>query len=591
MRVSFQVRLAAILTGLVVTVVVVSGVLAERGLRDREIAGAELSLRERAGLVREQVAEVPLERGFTKVLQPLAARAAAAANARVTLIGPDGTVVADSDVPTLELHKVQNHADRPEVQAALSGSIGRVSRRSATVGRRLLYLAIPAASESAGVVRLAADLSEVERAVADLRRTLVVAGGIGVVAAVGLALALAHLMVRPLRRLSDAVAAIASGQLERRVSWRTRDEVGRIADGINRIAEELRERLDEATAEKERLSAVLAGMAEGVLVLDAEGRILLANPRLREFFDVPGPLEGRLPLEVIRRADVDEALREAGSGAPVVRELEEVGPRGATLQVHAIGFPAHGERLGTVAVFHDTSELGRLEAMRREFIANVSHELKTPLTAIQGYAETLAAGGLSPEQQRTFLDVILRHGKRLGALIEDILQLSRIESRKLELNIAPVDLAALAQGVLDDLAARLEKKKLSSTVETRGDPEAMADARSLEQVLLNLLDNAIKYTEEGGAITVSVDGEGPRLRVAVEDTGLGIPLADQDRIFERFYRVDRARSREQGGTGLGLSIVKHLVQANGGDVFLDSQLGRGTRISFHLRKASPRRSG
>ena len=589
MRVSFQVRLAAMLTGLVVTVVVVSGVLAERGLRDREIAGAELSLRERAGLVREQVAEVPLERGFTKVLQPLAARAAAAANARVTLIGPDGTVVADSDVPTLELHKVQNHADRPEVQAALSGSIGRVSRRSATVGRRLLYLAIPAASES-GVVRLAADLSEVERAVADLRRTLVVAGGIGVVAAVGLALALAHLMVRPLRRLSDAVAAIASGQLERRVSWRTRDEVGRIADGINRIAEELRERLDEATAEKERLSAVLAGMAEGVLVLDAEGRILLANPRLREFFDVPGPLEGRLPLEVIRRADVDEALREAGSGAPVVRELEEVGPRGATLQVHAIGFPAHGERLGTVAVFHDTSELGRLEAMRREFIANVSHELKTPLTAIQGYAETLAAGGLSPEQQRTFLDVILRHGKRLGALIEDILQLSRIESRKLELNIAPVDVAALARGVLGDLEARLEMKKLSSTVETRGDSEAMADARSLEQVLLNLLDNAIKYTEEGGAITVQVDGEGPRLRVAVEDTGLGIPRADQDRIFERFYRVDRARSREQGGTGLGLSIVKHLVQANGGDVFLDSQLGRGTRISFHLRKASPHRS-
>jgi two-component system phosphate regulon sensor histidine kinase PhoR len=497
----------------------------------------------------------------------------------VTLIGPDGRVVADSDVPTSELPKVQNHADRPEVQAALSGRIGRVSRRSATVGRRLLYLAIPATSQGGGVVRLAADLSEVERAVTDLRRTLVVAGGIGVVAAVGFALALAHLMVRPLRRLSDAVAAIASGQLERRVSWRTRDEVGRIADSINRIAEELRERLDEATAEKERLGAVLAGMVE-----------VLANPRLREFFAVPGSVEGRLPLEVIRRADVDEALREAGSGAPVVREIEEVGPRGVTLQVHAIGFPAHGERLGTVAVFHDTTELGRLEAMRREFVANVSHELKTPLTAIRGYAETLAAGGVSPEQQRTFLDVILRHGKRLGALIEDILQLSRIESRKLDLEMAPVDVAALARGVLADLEARLVEKKLSASVETRGDPQAMADARSLEQILLNLLDNAIKYTEAGGAITVRVDGAGPRLRVTVEDTGLGIPRADQDRIFERFYRVDRARSREQGGTGLGLSIVKHLVHANGGNVFLESQVGKGTRVSFHLRKASPRRA-
>jgi two-component system phosphate regulon sensor histidine kinase PhoR len=590
MRVSFQVRLVAMLTGLVAVVVVVSGVLAERGLRDREIAGVERSLRERAGLVGEQVAAIRLEPGFTPVLQPLASRAAIAANTRVTLIGPDGRVVADSDVPTSELPKVQNHADRPEVQAALSGRIGRVSRRSATVGRRLLYLAIPATSQGGGVVRLAADLSEVERAVTDLRRTLVVAGGIGVVAAVGFALALAHLMVRPLRRLSDAVAAIASGQLERRVSWRTRDEVGRIADSINRIAEELRERLDEATAEKERLGAVLAGMVEGVLVLDAEGRIVLANPRLREFFAVPGSVEGRLPLEVIRRADVDEALREAGSGAPVVREIEEVGPRGVTLQVHAIGFPAHGERLGTVAVFHDTTELGRLEAMRREFVANVSHELKTPLTAIRGYAETLAAGGVSPEQQRTFLDVILRHGKRLGALIEDILQLSRIESRKLDLEMAPVDVAELARGVLADLEARLVEKKLSASVETRGDPQAMADARSLEQILLNLLDNAIKYTEAGGAITVRVDGAGPRLRVTVEDTGLGIPRADQDRIFERFYRVDRARSREQGGTGLGLSIVKHLVHANGGNVFLESQVGKGTRVSFHLRKASPRRA-
>jgi two-component system phosphate regulon sensor histidine kinase PhoR len=590
MRASFQVRLVVMLIGLVAAVVLVSGLLAERGLRSREIAGVERSLRERAGLVREQVARATLDSSSTPELQALATRAALSANARVTLIASDGTVVADSDVPAAELSGVQNHADRPEVQAALSGRVGRVSRRSTTVGRRLLYLAMPAISDGGGVVRLAADLSEVEQAVDDLRRTLLVAGGIGVVAAIGFALALSHLTVRPLRRLSEAVAAIASGQLEQRASWRTRDEVGRIAEGINRIAEELRGRLDEATAEKERLGAVLAGMADGVLVLDGKGRIVLANPRLREFFDVSGPVEGRIPLEVIRRADVDTALREARAGAPVVREIEEVGPRGITLRMHAIGFPSQGERLGTVAVFHDTTELSRLETMRREFVANVSHELKTPLTAIQGYAETLAAGGVSPEKQRTFLGVILRHGKRLGALIEDILQLSRIESQKLELEIGPLDVAALARGVLGDLDARLVQKKLTGTVESQGDPMAMADSRSLEQILLNLLDNAIKYTEDGGSITVRVDGRGPRLRVAVEDTGIGIPPSDQDRIFERFYRVDRARSREQGGTGLGLSIVKHLVQANGGDVFLDSRVDEGTRISFHLRKASPRRA-
>jgi two-component system phosphate regulon sensor histidine kinase PhoR len=577
---SLQLRLAAILVGLVGAVVLVSGFLAEQGLREHVLAGIERSLRRRAALVAEEAAGLPLEVAHRRELQELALRAASAAGARVTLVAPDGVVVADSDVPLSRLPEVENHGDRAEIRAALAGREGRVSRQSRTVGRPLLYLALP--GPRGGVVRLSTDLAEVERAVGELRRTLAVAGLLGMVAALALALGLSHLILRPLRRLGEAVAAIAAGQLERRAPGSRRDEMGRIAEGINRIAEDLRKRLDLATAERERLAAVLAGMAEGVLVLDAAGRTVLANPRLREFFGVRGKVEGRLPLEVIRRAEVDEALREAGCEAPVVHEIEGVGPHALTLRVHAIGFPAQGERLGTVAVFHDISELRRLESMRREFVANVSHELRTPLTAIRGYAETLAGGGVPPERERAFLAVILRHAERLGALIEDLLQLSRIESRELELDLAPVDVAALAAGTLRDLEPRLAERRLSARVEGAGAPPARADRRSLEQILLNLLDNAVKYTEPGGAITVRVESRGAQVRVEVEDTGIGIPRADLPRIFERFYRVDKARSRELGGTGLGLSIVKHLVQAQGGEVDVESELGRGTRVSFTL---------
>ncbi|MEN8181868.1 MAG: ATP-binding protein [Myxococcota bacterium] len=591
MRASLQLRLAGILAGLVAAVVLVSGILAERGLRSRELAGVERSLRERTALVREQVSGWPLDPAHSAQLQPEALRAAEAADARVTLIAADGTVVADSDVPAGALARVENHAARPEVLAALEGRVGRVARRSATVGRRLLYLALPVRGGAGGVVRLAADLSEIERAVSDLRGTLMVAGGVGILAALGFAFGISYLTLRPLRRLSEAVSAIAAGHLERRAPWHTRDEMGRIAEGINRIAEELRENLDETTAEKERLAAVLAGMADGVLVLDAAGRIVLANPRLREFFDIRGGVEGRLPLEAIRRTDVDELLREAGSAAPAVREVEDVGRQRLTLRVYAIGFPAKGERLGTIAVFHDTTEVRRLDSMRREFVANVSHELKTPLTAIRGYAETLAAGGVSPARQKSFLEVILRHSQRLAALIEDILQLSRIESRKLELELAPLDVAEVAFGVLRDLETRTTEKRLSAQLQSEGHCRALADRRCLEQILLNLLDNAIKYTDEGGSITVRVAGEGPRIRLDVEDTGIGIPQSDRARIFERFYRVDRARSRELGGTGLGLSIVKHLAQAQGGEVFVESEVGRGTRISVTLPAAPDRVAG
>jgi two-component system phosphate regulon sensor histidine kinase PhoR len=568
----------------VAVVVLVCGLLAERGLKSREEQRIEQSLRERTLLVREQVAAIPLVAARAPELQAIAQRAARAASARVTLIARDGEVVADSDVPLSELPGVENHALRPEVQGALRGREGRFRRRSATVGRHLLYLAVPEAG--GGAVRLATDLSDVDAAVAELRRTLLAAGALGMLAALALSMLISFFTLSPLRELAEAVSAIAAGNLERRAHWSSADEVGRIAVSINQVAEELKQRLDEATAEQGRLIAVLEGMAEGVLVLDARGRVVLANPQLREFFGIHEKIEGRLPLEVIRHAEVDEALRSTTRRAPVVREVEAAGPRRLNLRLYAVAFPREGPHLGTVAVFHDVTELRRLESMRRDFVANVSHELKTPLTAIRGYAETLASGAVDPPRTRQFLDVIQRNADRLGALIEDILQLSRIESRRLDLEPVPLRVAELAHGILRDLAPRLAEKQLEADVKDEGPVPAHADRRAVEQVLLNLLDNAIKYTDAGGRIVVSVTAAASHVRVEVADTGIGIPAQDLARIFERFYRVDKARSRDMGGTGLGLSIVKHLVHALGGEVFVESELGRGTRVAFTLPRAA-----
>jgi two-component system phosphate regulon sensor histidine kinase PhoR len=284
---------------------------------------------------------------------------------------------------------------------------------------------------------------------------------------------------------------------------------------------------------------------------------------------------------------VDAALAEAlRSAAPVVREIQLGGPNPRHLEMHAVRFPSQGPLLGTVAVFHDVTEIHQLESMRRDFVANVSHELRTPLTAIRGFAETLRSSEVSAEQRRQYLDVILRHADRLTALIEDLLELSRIEGGTRDLALEPVDVGALARSLLQDLKPRLEAGRMTAVVQTGPAPTAaLTDRRALEQVLLNLLDNAIKYSEPGGRIEIALTSSPDGVRIDVSDTGIGIPEADRARIFERFYRVEKARSRDLGGTGLGLSIVKHLVQALDGEVFVASREGKGTTFTLRLPAA------
>jgi two-component system phosphate regulon sensor histidine kinase PhoR len=585
-----QLKLMAALAVLVAVTVLASGYVAERGLRERELARIERSLQERSELVRELVAGIPFEPAATAQLDERVRRAAAASGARVTFIASEGTVVADSDVAPVDLVRVENHGEREEVRAALEGRVGRSARPSETVGRRLLYLAVPLApGPDAGVVRLAVNLEEIEADVADLRRELMLASLIGFAAALALSFLLSWITVRPLSEMREALGAIARGDLGQRLRPRSDDELGEMAGAINDMAEELGLRLEEVTAEKEQLHAVLEGMVEGVLVLDPDACVTLANPRLRELLSLWGPVEGRKLLEVVRHPGIDDALRAAaGSTAPVVSEVEigERTPR--TLLIHAAAFPQEGPYMGTVAVFHDVTELRHLEMVRRDFVANASHELQTPLTAIRGFAETLIGNDLSWEEVRAQLDVILRNAERLENLIRDMRELSRVESRRVPLQPAEVDVSKLTSALLSDMEPRLKECSLEVSVADRGAVLAWADRRAVDQVLTNLLDNALKYTDPGGRITVEIEGESEVVRVSVSDTGIGIPSEHQDRIFERFYRVDKARSRSLGGTGLGLAIVKHLVQAMGGEVYVESEPGRGSTFRLTLPRADRR---
>jgi two-component system phosphate regulon sensor histidine kinase PhoR len=576
----------AALAGLVVLGVLVAGLAADRSLRRDQLAHTETSLQERARLVADQVRHLPFDRKNRELLDSMADRMGAAGMMRVSLIGQKGEVLGDSEITLDRLPNVENHSDRPEVRAANQRGMGSATRRSETIGQELLYLAILA--EGQGVVRVAVALSELEEARAALRGRLVFAGSVGLLFAVVLSFLISRSVLRPIREVRRVAEAIARGELDEQPPLSSGDELGEISSAIREIARQLRLRLEEATREKEQLRAVLESMVEGVLVVDAKGVVLVANSRFREFYRVEVELEGRSLLEAIRDPDLDDLLREVSTADGTVSSTFTLSDPARTLRVQAVRFPRGDEpRAGSVAVFHDISEIERLEEVRRDFVANASHELRTPLTAIQGFAETLLGTELSDEDRRSYLEIIDRHARRLGEIVRDLLALSTAETGKWRVEPRQVDAAEIARAVIRSLEPRSIEGGLEVRCEVEGDSNVFVDPRILEQILTNLLDNAIKYTESGGEVEVSIRESKHRTRISVRDTGIGIPLEDRGRIFERFYRVDKARSRSAGGTGLGLSIVRHLVQRLGGEVSVDSRLGEGTTFSFSVPKTQP----
>jgi len=414
---------------------------------------------------------------------------------------------------------------------------------------------------------------------------------VAAVAAGLLAAALARVWLgRVLAERAAAVRRFAGaqreGRLEARLPGTWSGELRPIAESLNEMAATLEARLRSSDARSARLEAVIEAMEEAVLVVDGAERVLLTNPRLRELVSPsgaePAP-EGRALLEVVRQTEVVDGLRAALRKGEIQEREAAIGLAGERrVRFQVAPFTQPDGTPGAVAVFHDVTELRRVEAIRRDFVANASHELKTPLTSIRGYAERLSDMKL-PDPAVPAVDAIVANAKRLGALVEDLLELSRIESGSVPSRPEPVDVAELARRLLRDLEPRLRAGELAVELRADGDPRAWADRSAVEQVLGNLLDNAVKYTPAGGRLEVEVrPGVGQRLRISVSDTGIGIPRKDLPRIFERFYRVDPGRSRALGGTGLGLAIVKHLVQSMGGQLGVESQPGQGSRFWVEL---------
>lgn len=508
------------------------------------------------------------------------------AQGRVTLIARDGVVLGDSEVDAAALSALENHAARPEVVGALATGSGSSIRYSTTLRQRMMYVAVPFAREreAGGVARVAMPLTAVDEAIAEVRKSIVLASLFALVVAVVLSSLAAQLVSKTLRRLTAAARDMAAGDLAVRTRISGDDEIAALGVALDRLAESLSATLGRLRAERDLLDAVLAGMQEGVLAVGSDGRILLVNPALKDMLLLEGDCRGKTVLQAIRHADLSGLIEQARRGESSSAEIGVAGIRPRELRVKAIELP--GVEGGVVAVFVDITEVKRLEAIRREFVANASHELRTPVAAVRAAAETLATALDDREAAARFTRIIERNAERLQQLIDDLLELSRIESREYRLNMEPLALGPLMRSLVALHAERAALRGIAIEVERAVEHlNVRADRRALDIVLVNLLDNALKYGSDGARVLLHAARDGDRVRISVADSGPGIEPRHLPRLFERFYRVDAGRSRELGGTGLGLAIVKHLVEAMGGTVSVESEVGRGTTFTFALDAA------
>jgi two-component system, OmpR family, phosphate regulon sensor histidine kinase PhoR len=532
------------------------------------------------------------------------ARALGKSGARVTVIASGDVVLADSEsnAPPLAAE-----AASPEIEQALSTGSGSSVRYSSSVGRQLIFRALrydPPDGRPV-VIRMALPLIEAEFPLAQLRRSLVIASVVILLVGIVASLVFSRMLASRVDQLKDFSRRVARGDFRPLRFSGPRDELAELADALNETAQRLEGTIRSLSGERNRSSAILRSMVEGVAVIDTQERLVFVNRAFAQILNLDAEhSEGRPFIEILRHSELVSLIHKALRGeeglqtdiamgfvqqrsfsvtAAPVKALETGGKIAPQKSIMEMTEPS-----GAVVVLHDVTDLRRLERVRQDFVANVSHEFKTPLTAIQGFAETLLAGALEdPRNNRRFLEIIREHAARLARLTNDLLKLARIEAGKLEVQFSPVTVADLVDGCTETAQLKAERKQIAMSVDVPPTfPPVRGDATLLHEVLQNLLDNAIQYTPSGGSVHVGAAASGREAVITVEDTGIGIPLADQERIFERFYRVDAARSREAGGTGLGLSIARHIVEAHGGHISVVSEVGGGSKFSFSVPLAS-----
>lgn len=510
----------------------------------------------------------------------------AKSGARITVIAADGVVLADSDE---DPDAMENHAQRPEIREALSVGRGRSTRFSTTVSRELVYLAVRYdwGAPSPIVLRVAQPRVQISAVVSEIRGPMASVSLVALLVGGGLSLLFSQLFSDRVTRLREFSRRVAEGDFTPAPVARAGDELAELASSMNETASRLASTIESLEEERNQSRAILSAMSEGVAVIDADRKIRFSNRAFREELrlDMDGDaMKGRRLIEITRHNEILTMVQQVlDKGERMESEITTPGPEPMDLLVRAAPV---GER-GAVVVLLDISDIRRLERVRRDFVANVSHELRTPLTAIQGFAETLLAGAVDePENSRRFATIIRDHSTRLGRLTEDLLKLSRIEAGKMEVELRPVAIRDVVEQCVETARLKSNLRKQTLDVELPDDmPEALADPHALLEVLQNFVDNAIQYTPEGRRISVRGSFTAAEVCTSVADDGIGIPAASHDRIFERFYRVDAARSRSVGGTGLGLSITRHLVDLMHGRIELESQLGQGSVFSVFLPRS------
>jgi two-component system phosphate regulon sensor histidine kinase PhoR len=583
MRLSYRVRLFLALTTVAAVALGIAAVVTARQIARTAVARIERGLIGEARLAAELLAH-SLPEADLEALDAEADRLGTFVEARVTFIRADGVVVGDSVEDGEALRALENHGLRPEVVQARAGGLGLSRRYSTTVGADMLYVAAPAAHPSIAVVRVALPLTEIDAQVRVVRRAAALALGVALPIALGLSWLASAILSKRLRDVSAAARRYAAGELPHPGAGYGDDEIGQLGRTLDESVRELARRMAELDRARTRTEAILSGMVEGVVVVDAEGRLQLVNASAQRMLELPAaagpdPAARQRYLQMIRHPGIVSQFDAAIAGR-VPEDIEIVLPGGAAIVARAVPLAGSG---GAVLVLHDITRLRQADQMRRDFVANVSHELRTPLTAIRGYAEALRDEALPAADRERFLATIDRHTERMTRLVQDLLRLARIESGQEPMVAEPCQVQRVFAAVAGDLRPRLEAKgQRIVTVVGDGAEVVVTDAHKLEEVLRNLVDNASAYAPARTQVRLEAVRDGGEIVVTVEDEGPGIPAADLTRVFERFYRVDPARSRESGGTGLGLSIVRHLVDRLGGRVSAANRPGGGAEFVVRL---------
>jgi two-component system phosphate regulon sensor histidine kinase PhoR len=549
--------------------------------RQDERSSIEMRLVTQAQLIAELLSQSS-QISSDQDLDDEADRLAELMQARVTLVGTDGRVVGDSDLEGQALADIENHLQRPEVQQARAHGVGVVTRYSTTVRIEMLYAAVTAHHPQVRYVRVALPLTTVSDQIRRVGRQAVLAFALAIPFALALAWLASALLSKRVRAIAEVAQRYRNGDLTQPTYDYGPDELGQVARVLDGSVQELGRRLDELSRDRARLDAILSGMVEGVLVLDAAGRIQLANRAAQSMLRMGASSIGRPYVEVIRHPDIAAQLGTALRGQEVdSREVALTRDPGRTFVARAAPV-LRGGGGGAVLVLHEITDLRRADQIRRDFVANVSHELRTPLTAIRGYVEALLDDRSDSEDAKKFLEIIARHSERMERLVSDLLRLARLDARQEALDLASCDLQQLFDTVIADVAQTAEGKhqQITTTVDEAGS-RVTADPAKLHDVLRNLVENAVHYSPQNAAIRLEATHQNGVVRISVSDSGPGLPPDDLSRVFERFYRVDKSRARP-GGTGLGLAIVRHLVELHGGQAVAENRPEGGARFVITL---------